>query len=228
MKQAFKPDACGIFNPLKQIEGWSDVAAEESELRNDAMLGLPEDICGFKVKPLTYRHILWLTIYQNIFLASYTPDELMSFPEIHLHIARFIWVLSIGFKPFDTAEKDLFFEQYNKRATQIDTKKIITEILKFMDDSTFDLRISESSDLTASYCSPCASVVNALCSVYSGISPLPDAPNSALDLPLKIAGQLLRAHIKSNNPKTHFKNRTDVLEQQWLTDLNRELLKGNG
>jgi hypothetical protein len=228
MSLASKPDALGLFEPHKQIAGWNELAGEEAELRNDAMLGLPEHICGFKVKPLCYRHVLWLTIFQNIFLASFPPDELMTFPEIHLHIARFIWVLSPTFKPHDEASRNKFFADYNVKKEAINTKEIVTAILQFMDDSTYDLRMSDGVVSTKTYCSPCASVVNALCSIYSGVSPFPDAPKSALDLPLKIAGQLLRAHIKANNPKASFRNRVDDLESDWLKELNKELLKGNG
>ena len=228
MSKAFKPDACGVFNPRQQIAGWTDAEAQESEYRNDAMLGLPEDICGFPVKALSYRHVLWLTIFQNIFLASFTVEELMTFPEIHLHVARFMWILSPDFTPRDGAKRDAFFHDYNEKSRQINAKAIIAEIIKFMDDSTYDLRMNDGSGSSKSYCSPCASVVHALCSIYSGVSPFPDAPNAAIDLPLKITGQLLRAHIKSNNPKASFTNRTDTMEANWLAELNRQLLKGNG
>jgi hypothetical protein len=222
-----KADPCGIFNPRQQIAGWSDAAAEESELRNDAMLGLDETICGFTVKPLCFRHILWLNVHANIFLAAFTPEELMTFPEIHLHVARFMWIFSPQFSPFDAKARESFFDGYNEKAKAINALEVIKAILKFMDDSTFDLRMDGPTSLKSHY-SSCAGVVHALCSIYSGVSPFPNAPNSALDMPLQIAGQLLRVHIKGQNPKATLNNRADVLEQKWLEDLNRQLFKGNG
>jgi hypothetical protein len=64
-----------------------------------------------------------------------------------------------------------------------------------------------------------------LCHLYPSLSPDPTAPNAVIDLPLKIAGQLLRAHAKFENPKALLNNRTDVLEQNWLAELNENLKK---
>jgi hypothetical protein len=173
------------------------------------------------VKPLTFRHVLWLDIYQNVFLSGAKPEQLLEFPEVHLHIARFMWTLSPHFSPFSTVRRWWHFRSYKKLSHKIKLDDAVKSICKFMDDSTFDLRTDGASN-GKSYYSAAAAVVHSLCSLYH-LNPFPNGENAAIDLPLKIAGQLLRVHIKSNNPKAGLNNRTDILEQHWLEELNRKL-----
>lgn len=227
-------DATGIFNPRTQIEGWEETAREEAEQRNDAMLGLTDTLCGLKVKPLTWRHLLWLDIYQSPFLYDAPADVLLLIPDIHLHIARFMWVLSPQWKPFSSLARRFFFWRYRKTLYgrkqmpgrgSSNTEEIVTAIVKFMDTSTWDLKSDSRGARRKSYYSAGAGIVHALCEKYGSVSPDPNAKNSALDVPVNIIGQLLRAHRRFENPKAQLSNRAEELERKWLAEYNEQLGK---
>lgn len=236
----FKIGPCGIFDPRKQIEGYDAVAREEAEGRNDGMLGLCESICGLPVRPLTFRHLLWLDIYQSVFLMKMDPAVLARLPDIHLHVARFMWVLSPGWRPYSRVRKWLFYRRYKRvlygrrakmpgstsgkmPAATTNTERIVKEIAAFMDGSTWDLLADAGRNNRKSYFSGAAAIVNALCEAYGGLNPNPAGPNAAIDMPLRMVGQLLRARIRAENPKALMSNLTDKLEQDWLAEVNRQL-----
>jgi hypothetical protein len=224
----FKLDATGIFNPRERIPNYDAVAREETESRNDAMLGLAETICGLKVKPLTWRHLLWLDIYQSPFLMDATPELLLTIPDIHLHVARFMWVCSPGWKPFSKVARWIYFRRYRKTlyGRKNNTVEIVRAIHKFVDDSLWDLKADSGGGARRkSYYNGAAAIVHALCEKYGALSPDPLAKNSALDVPVKIIGQLLRVQLRAENPKALMSNRTDALERDWLADLNKNLRK---
>ena len=225
---SYKADACGVFNPARQVPGWQETALAEAEARNDAMIGLADTICGLPVKPLTWRHIQWLEIYQSPFLAQASPEQLSGLPDIHLHVARFMWVLSPQWRPYSRWRRALFFRRYRRRLYGRKTKvdEIVRTIHKFMSDSLWDLT-SIARRGGRNYFSSCASMVHLLCSKYGSLSPDPDAPNAAIDLPLNIAGQLVRAVISAELPPREASvllcNRTEQLERDWLAKKNEEL-----
>jgi hypothetical protein len=180
-----------------------------------------------KVKPLTWRHLLWLDIYQNAFLTSLTPDQLLQVNDIHLHVARFMWVLSPRWKPYSKFAHWRFNRLYKKTlyGRKNNTAEIVSAIHQFFEESIFDLKSESRGPQRKSYYSNATACAHALCHLYPSLSPDPTAPNAVIDLPLKIAGQLLRAHAKFENPKALLNNRTDVLEQNWLAELNENLKK---
>lgn len=228
MQANFKLDATGIFRPSERIPGYDAIARDEIDSRNDAMLGFEDDLCGLKVKPLTWRHLLWLDIYQSVFLWDLTPEQLIKVPDIHLHVARFMWVCSPKWKPFSKVARWIFFRRYRKTlyGKANNTEEIVKAIHKFVDDSLWDLKSDGSSGGSRkSYFSGAASVCHMLCEKYGSLSPDPKSMNAAIDLPLRIIGQLLRVSIKSENPKALLSNRTDELERQWLVELNKTFRK---
>lgn len=220
--------ACGFFNPRAEIPGWAAAAAAEEESRKDAMLGLPEAICALPVRPLTWRHLLWLDIYQSPFLLDCPAETLLGIPDLDLHIARFMWVLAPHWKPYGGLRRKIHFWQYRRRLYRNDTKlaEITRAIHAFMEESLFDLKSNSSRGRRKSYYSPAAGMMHALCSTYGGLSPDPDSGRAAIDLPLKIVGQLLRARIRQEDPKALLDNRTDALERKHLEELNRKI-RGN-
>lgn len=230
----FELDACGVFNPRLQVAGWAEAAAAENDGRNDAMLGLDESICGLAVKPLAWRHLLWLDIYNSPFLLDAPADLLLQIPDIHLHVARFMWVLSPAWWPFRrqatggwnyAARKKLYYMRYAWAlyGRPNNTEEIVRAIVQFMDDSVYDMKSGSKGPRRKSYYSAAAGVVRALCKENGSLSPDPNAPNAAIDVSLKIVGQLFRASIRQADPKALLTNRTDDLERQWLEEYNRRL-----
>jgi len=241
------PDCLGILRPQDEVPGWQEIARREVEARGDAMLGLPEDICGLKVKPLTFEHLQWLDIYQSPFLSAAPVEVLLTLPDIHLHVARFMWVLSPEWKPFNKLAQKIYFWRYRRTlyekksvvptfrkwlrcplpvAAKSNTETIVTAIHQFMDDSTWDLRADGDRVARKSYYSQCAAVVRALCKATNGaVSPFPAAPNAAIRLPIRIVSQLLRATARSYDSKTPMSNRCDELERDWIAELNAQLKK---
>ena len=222
-RDPYKFDATGIFNPRLQVEGWEECAAAETESRNDSMLGLTDEICGLSVKPLTWRHLLWLDIYNSPFLSGAAVETLLQIPDIHLHVARFMWVCSPKWNPFGKLARWLYFRRYRKTlyGKKNNTLEIVSAIHKFVDDSTWDLRADAGNSIRRGYYSPAAGIVEFLCGKFPALSPDPDSDKAAIDLPVKIIGQLLRAHIRGENPKALMSNRTDELERNWLAEVNR-------
>ncbi len=220
-----KMDATGWFNPRAQIPGYDEVAHAEAEQRTDAMLGLGDTLCGLKVKPLTWRHLLWLDIYNSAFLTSAPPEVLLQLPDIHLHIARFMWVLSPQWKPFSGFWRWVYFRRYRKTlyGRKNNTAEIVRAIHTFVTDSTWDLRADGGGHARKSYYSVAAAVVRVLCEKCPAISPNPGAPNAAIDLPVNIIGQILRAAARAQDPKALMSNRTDELERAWLAEQNKQL-----
>jgi hypothetical protein len=217
--------ACGYFNPQAQIENYADTAAAEAEARKDAMLGLPETLCGQPVRPLTWRHLLWLDIYNSPFLMDAKPEILAEIVGIELHIARFLWVTSPDWRPYGRLARKLHFLKYRWRMYRRGVKAVdvVTAIVKFMDDSLWDLKNDSPGHRRKSYYSTAAAVVHALCDKYGALSPHPYSPHAAIDVPLRIVGQLLRVRMRSDDPKALLSNRTDELEREWLRQENEKL-----
>lgn len=218
-------DATGIFRPARQIPGWAEANREEAEYRNDAMLGLTDRICGLKIKPLTQRHLGWLDIFESPFLFDAPVEILLQIPGIELHVARFMWVLSPHFRPYNKLARRVYFWWYKRilygKKTTAET--IVTAIVKFMNDSLFDLKSETRGPRRKSYASGTSGLVYALCEKCGGLSPDPNAPNAAIDLPLNIIGQLLRQRLLFENPKARLSNRSEEKERAWLAELNASL-----
>ena len=220
-----KIDACGFFNPREQIPGYDDAQASTDEMRNDAMLGLPEEICGLTVLPLTPRHLNWLDIYASPFLYRISPEDLLQRPDIALHIARFLWVVSPQFSPFSSWRRKFFFLKYRRTLygckTMVDDA--VKSIFKYIDEAFQDLKSGSGSVERKSYYSTAALLTHLLCERYGGLSPDPNAPNAAMDVPLKVSSQLFRAHRRINDPKAPLDNPTDQMERDWLIEYNKSL-----
>lgn len=218
-------DCTGIFRPAQQIPGWAEASREETEYRSDAMLGLPTTICGLKVKPVTLRHLAWLDIYQSPFLIEAPAEVLLQIPEIHLHVARFMWVLSPRWRPHDRLARRLFFWRYKKTlyGKKVSAKEIVTAIVKFMNDSLYDLKSESRGPRRKSYASSTSGLVQLLCEKCGDLSPNPDAKNAAIDVQLNIVGQLLRQRLLMENPKAKLSNRAEETERAWLDGINANL-----
>lgn len=242
---------CGFFDPRKEVRGYSQAAALLEELRNDSLLDLGETLCGFPVKALNGRHLLWLQLVDSPFMYKLTVEELCAQPGIHADIARFVRIVADRYSVtqrrwrapwLPTFGRWLFFWRYRRilyrsrlkfswrkwlfsrryrdlrHRRKLKLNIMVSRILTWIDESLHDLK-SGGGGFHTDYCVG-AVLVHALCHSY-GCSPMPDADNSALNVPLKIAGQLFRVQTRMNNPKATLHNRTDDLLAQYLNDVNR-------
>ena len=65
--------------------------AREREVRDYAMLGLPHEVCGIQIRPLTLRSYMLLSFVRNPFIVG---------GEMNLEdAAQFLWLLSVNYLP---------------------------------------------------------------------------------------------------------------------------------
>lgn len=213
----------------RDCPGYAEAEQREEELRAIPFLGIPETICGVKVAPLTLRRLQWLTMIKSPFLMRLEPEVLATKPDIGSDIERFLWCVSPKFNAGDEKARKRFGKQKLKNHANV-----IKEICEYMDEAFLDRGESDMS--SRSFYSAAAALVCFFHHNY-GLSidvwdnswlrnlgrKFSGKPN-ILDIPLRIAFQLVKAHGKSVNPDATFLNR---LSQPKIDDFMASLNKRN-
>jgi len=217
----------------RDCPGYLEAALREDLIRATPFLGLDERINGLPARPLTLRMVQMLGMVKSPFLTSLPADVLLTKPDITTDVMTFLWVVSPSFSIENKKAKSKFFKTYGK-ILQDEPKKVIQEIIDYVDEAFLDSGESNKEGDQRSYYSTAASVVGFFVRNYglqidvwensfwrNIIRKLTGRPN-AMDIPLKIAFQLIRVHQKHQNPETIFYNKlTQPKIDEWLNNLNK-------
>lgn len=208
--------ACGIFNPA-EVAGLAEAIKEENFFWDTAFLGMDEVICGFRVKPLSAYHLIYLSTVQSPFLLNVNPEFFYITPGIDNHIKRFMWIVSKRFKPESRPQRKLFFFCHRWLfEKQVNEVKAIDLILEYLNKSMADCTQGSSS---GSYCSIAASMIDRLCHEYGWDY------ERALHCPLKVAFQLIKCINYRNGERVA--KRSDRIMAEYLEIENQKLRAKN-
>jgi len=215
---------------FRDCPGYAEAARREREIRDVPFLGLPETVAGIDCAPLTLRRLMWLQMVKCPFLTSATVEQLKAKPNIAADIVGFFWVVSPLFDAGNKRKRKRFDRQLEKAGLmKMDGNHVISEIKTYMDESFLD---SEEGPAEKSFYSNAASI-GFLCHKLFGLEidlwenswlrriyrHMTGRPN-AIDIPLKIVRQYVRAHRNSQNP-TIFTNRlSDERVKEWMRGMN--------
>lgn len=215
-RRALGVKALGLFNP-DEVPGLKDAQKEENFFWDSAFLGLSEKICGFYVKPLTVRHLIYLQTVNSPFLLRAPMELFLELPGIANHMQRFMWIVSTGFNPTSSFRRELFYLFYRAFFVRNPAPQAILEICEYINEAFADL--IKTGHPQSSYCSVAASCIDLLAHEYGW--PL----EKCMDTPLKIIFQLSQC-IRERNGKRPPKH-SDRLLAEWLEGENRKLRERN-
>ena len=184
----------------KEIPDYQSLVAKQDLIRAVAFLGLREKICG----------IAWFEVIESPFLGfkEWEPAR------VGTDIAAFFKVVS----PFHPARKmldSLRQKKFMHAVGRLDAGNAISEIREFVSESFMDAPAGSGKN-GESYYSSAAAIAHRLCKNYSGLS-----PDSAVDVPLKVAFQLLkilRAEEQAavGRKPILFNHLTDAAKSRWM------------
>jgi hypothetical protein len=200
-------------------------------LRDVPFLGLGEIVAGIDCAPLTLRKVIWLQLTKSPFLYDIPAEDLIEKPNLTADIISFYWIVSKEFEAGNKRKR----KQFDKRIKPLlkkDVSEVVKGIASFMDESWMD---SGRGDGGRSFYSTAASLTIFFAKNYGQsldvwensrwrrfVRVLTGKPN-ALDIPLKIGWQLMRAHRNASEPTT-FENRlTDAAIAGWHKEDNLRL-----
>lgn len=211
---------------FRDCPGYAEMARREREIRDVPFLGLPETVAGLDCAPLTLRRLMWLQMVKSPFLTTATPEELLEKPNLATDIIGFFWITSPVFDPGNRRRRKQFDRTIEKsRLLQKPAAEVVAEIKTYMAEAFMD---AEEGPQEKSFYSSAAGTTY-LCHKLFGLEidvwengwlrrfwrAVTGKPN-ALDIPLKIIRQYVRAHRNSQNP-TIFTNRlSDTKVREWL------------
>jgi len=99
--------------------------AREREVRDYAMLGLPHEVCGIQINPLTLRSYLLLSFLDNGFISG-NPDR--------VDAAQMLWLLSVNYLPPTGGFMQRFKSFYRRKRLM----RRIAAIVATDEDALFD------------------------------------------------------------------------------------------
>ena len=215
----------------RDCPGYAEAARREDEIRAVPFLGIEERIAGLPAQPLTLRKVQWLTMTKSPFLLRVTSDDLIYKPDLCNDIVTFLWIISPKFMPGNKRNKKQFNKKYLPLVLSLEAPLVVREILEYVDESFLDA--GEAGQDQRSYYCTAASLVGFFHRNYGLqidvwenhwarriIRKLTGQPN-IMDIPLKIAFQLIRSHQQSESPGASFHNRLSQPKvDAWLTELN--------
>ena len=219
---------------MRDIPGYAEKVRREEEIRAIAFLGIPETIGGLPVAALTLRRVQWLSMMQSPFLRTVPVAVLLEKPDIATDIIGFLWVVSPLFRAGDARRRQRFNKKYAAILKQ-PAEKVLTEIMEYVEEAFLDSGEKDLSGDQRSYYSSAASIVGFFHRHYG--LPLDCWQNdpvrnwyrritgqvNPLDLPLKLAFQLIRVHQRSVNPELKFTNRlSEPVIKNHFAELNKQ------
>ena len=219
----------------RDVPGYAEAVRREEEIRTVPFLGIPEHIAGIPMDPLTLRKLQWLTMVNSPFLMKLEPDGLIDKPGIAADLIVFVWICSDAFKPGDDRAKKRFLKK-NRRIMNLPAKQVIQEILDYVAEAFMDSGNEDKlSGDQRSYYATAASFADFFHKNY-GLEMdlwenrwprrlmrlLTGRPN-VMDIPLKVAFQLIRVHQKNKMPEITLTNRLSSPKiDEWLNTLNKQ------
>ena len=213
---------------FRDCPGYAEAARREEEIRVVPFLGLEERIAGLPVSPLTLRRLQWLTMVRSPFLYGLSAETLIEKPGIADDIILLLWIVSPQFKAGNERAKRRFYKTHGS-VLKADAAKVIQEIIDYVDESFLDSGAGEKGATERSYYSTAAALVGFFAANYglpldawensiwrNLVRRLTGKPN-VMDIPLKIAFQLVRVHQRSKNPDFKPTNRlTQAAVDAWM------------
>lgn len=193
------------------IPGYREAVENESRLRDAAFLNLPELIADIRVKALTPKHLLLLTLRKSPLVVGgdISVDDLL----------LFVWVVSEDFDPKDEEKRKAIVS----KCLETSPENLMKECADYLNLAFYDSNtgVSPSSkDSThksnAIYVSNVSLLVDLFASEYGW------TPDIVLNLSYKQIWQLVRSiHMRHDNKVIMF-NQSDNVKSQWLAQLNRQ------
>ena len=225
-----------VVDLYRDCPGYAEAARRERELRDVPFLGLPENVAGIPCAPLTLRRVMWLQMVKSPFLMELPADLLEQKPDILADIGLFFWITSQDFKPGNEHRKTRRFRQL-KSIGKKPVSEVAKEISEYMKEAFMD---AGHRDGGKSYFSQAASLILFLtknfgldCDVWENsairnfVRRIMGRPNP-LDIPLRVAWQLLRANHASQHADVIFSNPiSDEAVRQWQQNLKKEPARFN-
>ncbi len=216
----------------RDVPGYDEATRREEELRSLAFLGLEERIAGLPAAALTLRRLQWLTLVKSPFLASLPADALLEKPNVAADIILFLWIVSPQFEAGNEKAKRKFYKTHGA-VMKADAKNLIQEILDYVDEAFLDSGYGGAGE-QRSYYSTAAALIGFFHKNYglqidvwensrlrNFFRRITGQPN-VMDIPLKVAFQLIRVHQRQVNPEATFYNRLSQPKvDAWLNNLNR-------
>lgn len=213
----------------RDCPGYAENARREREIRDVPFLGVAERVAGIDCAPLTLRRLMWLQMTKSPFLLDLENAEVRQFiankPNLLGDLLVFFWIISPEFEAGNERKKAKYFKRLRPLLQQT-VGTVLEEIRQYMFEQFMDAGHGRDGK---SFYSSAASLV-AFFSKHYGLgldvwenSPwrnlvrrLSGQPN-ALDIPVKIAWQLMRVHRVQTGGETIFENKlTDPCVNQWL------------
>jgi hypothetical protein len=210
--------------------GFAMAARRESELRTIPFLGLNEKLCGHEVRPLTLRHVLWLELCKSPFLTRLPPEILVTKPGIEHDVTNFLWIVSPRFKAGNARRRKKFNREFSD-VVKLKIDDAVTQIVEFVGEAWLDAGEGDPGDrsyyatatvITGIFCKHFGLGIDAWenCAGRNLIRRLTGKPNP-LDIPLKIAFQMLRLTQRWQNPEAPLENKlSDAAIENWMRETN--------
>ena len=214
----------------RDVPGYAEAARRESEFRDVPFLGQPEIVAGIDCAPLTVRRVLWLQLTKSPFLYDLTFKQLATHPNLANEVIHFYWVCSPEFKPGNPRARKKFLKRTAKALWKKNLLRMTYKIQKYVAAAWLDAGEGERKK---SFYSSAAALTEFFAREYglpvdvwenspwrNFIRRLTGQPN-VLDVPLRIAWQLLRARRAAKQPDVVFTNRlSDPIVKNHLRQLN--------
>ena len=214
----------------QDVPGYAEAARRENELRDVPFLGQPERVAGVDCAPLTLRRVLWLQLTRSPFIYNLTFKQLATHPNLANEIIHFYWVCSPEFVAGNKRARKKFLKRTAKTLYRANLLRMTYQIRKYMTAAWLDAGEGERKK---SFYSSAAALTEFFAREYglpadvwenswwrNVIRRLTGQPN-VLDVPLKIAWQLLRARRAARQPDVVFANRlSDPVLKNHLRQLN--------
>lgn len=207
---------------VHEVAAYREAIDREGFSRDAAFLGAPETVLGFKVRPMTARHLLWLWTMQSPFVCAAPIGDDRA--EVVYHVKSFLMVVSRR-DPAPRWWSRLWRHRFDRRFKRFENSEfscseVIAACREYVSDATQDAPSGKSGKI---YYSAAANIANWICHAYH--CPLGEGIKMALDLPLKIAFQLMRADLKYNDPKAILFNPSESVLTRELTRMETEAAK---
>lgn len=196
---------------LDVIPGYREAIEREAEIRENGFVLPYHSLCGFKVEPITLRHLIVLFSIKSPFLCggAVTPEQ----------VAMFLWVMSteFSFKPdVGLAEKITAWrkERFFRKCSLLKYTDTVNQIDEFIASSLQDSLPSKGEFNKA----PAACFAADICHIFAKKYGWTD--EYTMRLPVVRLYQYLKLMRIDADPKAPYFNRSDTLKSQYLHRLN--------
>ena len=173
---------------LSQVPEILEAVEKQDLVRDVAFLGLPENIGGLEVMPMSFRHLLWLELKRSPFIGH---GQLKAKTLVE-DLAAFMKIVS-PFHPLSPRRFNGWRQRrYLQRVGKMKLDVAIKDIRDYVSEAFMDAPSGGTSgDVRASYYSTGAAWVHRLAQEYH-LEANPNLYPSAIDLPLKVGFQMLK------------------------------------